>query len=167
MPLSKTNLLSSKDDLLSSKDENDILLISHVPSLCFLLWNLFILCLIIFLLNRVSLNFLDSVAIFTPFAVLNSLPSIFLLSTSLTLIRQIHQLHFLQTSLSFCQELFHWSHQKTWIFQIVTIVKQMFALKKFFINIFWFYFMRKTVYVSKKQFSIKKIFNKVAMKAAH
>ena len=33
-----------------------ILLISHVPILCFLLWILFILCLSTFLLNKVSLN---------------------------------------------------------------------------------------------------------------
>ena len=64
MILSKTNLLSTKHD-------NDILLISYVPGLCFFLWILFILCLTIFLL-------LNPVATFTPFAVLNSLLSIFL-----------------------------------------------------------------------------------------
>ena len=57
----------------------------------FLACILFILCLIIFLLKRTSLNSLNSVAIFTPLAVLDSLPSIFLLSTSLTLIQKIHQ----------------------------------------------------------------------------
>ena len=51
--------------------------ISYVPSLCFLLWILFILCLTIFSLNKTSLNFFNSVAILTPFAVLYYLPSIF------------------------------------------------------------------------------------------
>ena len=76
-----------------------IFLISYVPILCFLLWNLFILCLSIFLSNKVSLTSLNSVAIFTPFAILDSLPPI----TSLTLIQQTHQLFFLQTRLSFYQ----------------------------------------------------------------
>ena len=69
MPLFETNLLSSKTD-------NDILSISLVPTSCFLLSLRLILCLSIFLLDKVSLNSLNSVAIFTPFAVLVSLPSI-------------------------------------------------------------------------------------------
>ena len=40
-----------------------------------------------FLFKRTSLNSLNSVAIFTPLAVLDSLPSIILLSTSLTLVQ--------------------------------------------------------------------------------
>ena len=68
---------SFRTDLLSSKHDNDILSISYIPTLCFLAWILLILCLIIILLNKVSLNSLNSVAIFTPFAVLDSLPSIF------------------------------------------------------------------------------------------
>ena len=46
----------------------------------------FFLCLIIFLLKRVFLNSLNSVAMLTPLAVLDSLPFTFLMSTSLTLI---------------------------------------------------------------------------------
>ena len=59
----------SETDLLSSKHGNDILLISYVPSLCSVAWILLILWLSIFLLKKVSLNSLNSVAIFTPFAV--------------------------------------------------------------------------------------------------
>ena len=77
---------------LSSKHDNDILLISYVPSLCFLFWILLLLCLIIFLLNKVSLNSLNSVAIFTPFAVLDSLPSIFFME---------YIFHFNPTKISF------------------------------------------------------------------
>ena len=43
----------------------------------------------IFLLNKASLKLSNSVAIFTPFSVLSSLPSIFSLNTFLTLIQQI------------------------------------------------------------------------------
>ena len=50
-------------------------MISYVPRLCFLLQILFIFCLITVLLNTVSLNTLNSVAIFIPFALLDSLPS--------------------------------------------------------------------------------------------
>ena len=39
--------------------------------------NFFVLCLIIFLLNKTSLKLSNSVAIFTPFAALCSLTSIF------------------------------------------------------------------------------------------
>ena len=49
------------------------------PNLCFSLWILLILSLDIFLLNKTSLNLLNSVAILTPFAVLHSLPSIFII----------------------------------------------------------------------------------------
>ena len=52
-------MLSSWTYRLSSKTDNDILLISYVPNLCFLLWIILILCLIIFLLNKVSLNSLN------------------------------------------------------------------------------------------------------------
>ena len=71
------DVTSSKTNLLSSKTNNDTLLISHIPILCFLSWILLISCLSTFLLNNVSLNSLKSVAIFTPFAVLDYLPSIF------------------------------------------------------------------------------------------
>ena len=48
----------------------------HMFQVCVLLfWILFILCLVILLLNKVFLNSLNSVVIFTPFAVLDSLPS--------------------------------------------------------------------------------------------
>ena len=57
--------------------DKDILLISYVESLCFLAWILFILCLIIFLLNKIFLNSLNSIAIFTPVVIQYSLPSIF------------------------------------------------------------------------------------------
>ena len=50
-------------------------MISYVPRLCFLLQILFIFCLITVLLNTVSLNALNSVAIFIHFALLDSLPS--------------------------------------------------------------------------------------------
>ena len=43
---------SFETNILSSKYDNDILLISYVPISCFLLWILFILCLIIFLLTK-------------------------------------------------------------------------------------------------------------------
>ena len=43
---------SFETNILSSKHDNDILLISYVPISCFLLWILFILCLIIFLLTK-------------------------------------------------------------------------------------------------------------------
>ena len=56
MKIRKQMIPSFKTNLLSSKHDNDILLILYVPSLCFLLWILFILCLITFLLNKVSLN---------------------------------------------------------------------------------------------------------------
>ena len=70
MPSSKTNLLSSKLD-------SDISLTSYVPILCFFALKSSIFCLTTFLLNKVPLNSLNSVAIFTPFAVLDSLPSMF------------------------------------------------------------------------------------------
>ena len=57
--------------------DKDILLISYVESFCFLAWILFILCLIIFLLNKIFLNSLNSIAIFTPVVIQDSLPSIF------------------------------------------------------------------------------------------
>ena len=56
MKTRKQMIPSFKTNLLSSKHDNDILLILYVPSLCFLLWILLILCLITFLLNKVSLN---------------------------------------------------------------------------------------------------------------
>ena len=59
------------------KTHHDILLTFYVPIFCFLPWVLLILCLIIFLLNKVSLNSLNSVAIFTTFSVSHSLPSVF------------------------------------------------------------------------------------------
>ena len=91
---------SSKTNLLSSKHDNDILLISYVPILHFLLWILFILCLSTFLLNKVSFNSLNSVSVFTPFAVLDQY---FSWNSSLTLIQQIHHLFFPQKCLSFYQ----------------------------------------------------------------
>ena len=42
---------SSKTNLLSSKHDNDILVISYFPILCFLLWILLILCFVICLFN--------------------------------------------------------------------------------------------------------------------
>ena len=60
-----------------------ILLTSYVSNLCFLLWIFFILYLIIFSLNKTSLNLSNSAAILTPFAILHSLPSIF-----------FHRMHF-------------------------------------------------------------------------
>ena len=44
--------------------------------------------------------------------------------------------------------------KKFWILWIVTKVEEIFVLKKFFINVMWFYFISKTVCVSKRQFSI-------------
>ena len=62
---------------LSSKHDNDVFFIWYVPNLCFFPWILLILCLSIFLLHKVSLSSLNSVVIFIPFAVQDSLPSIF------------------------------------------------------------------------------------------
>ena len=76
---------SFKINLLSSKHDKDILLISYLPSLWFLVWFLLILCLIIFLLNKMFLNFLNSVSTLTPDA----------WNASLNLIQQTHQLFFL------------------------------------------------------------------------
>ena len=59
----------------------------------------------IFLMNRVSLNSLNSILIFAPFVVLDSLSSIFLWDISLTLIQQSDQLFFLQTGL-YCTNTF-------------------------------------------------------------
>ena len=50
-------------------------MISYVPRLCFLLQILFSFCLITVLLNTISLNALNSVGIFIPFALIDSLPS--------------------------------------------------------------------------------------------
>ena len=75
MKISKHRIPSFKTNLLSLKHDNDILLISYVPSLCFFALNSFYFMSDYFLLNKVSLNSLNSVAIFTPLAVLDSLPS--------------------------------------------------------------------------------------------
>ena len=87
----------------------------------------------IFLLNSVSLNSLNSVAIFTPFAILDSLPSICFMEyifdcnpTDSSIIFPSDSSFILpikvKTSLI----------KRLWIFRIVTKVKQMFSLKEFY-----------------------------------
>ena len=133
------------------------------PFYVFLHWILFSLCPIIFLLNKVCLNSLNSVAIFTPFAVLDYLSAIVFTecififnSTKSTFFPFKHFFHF-------TNNFFIGRIKKNWIFKIVTEITQVFVLQKFFINIFWFYFISMTVCASKSQFSIKILFNKVAM----
>ena len=46
----------------------------HMFQVCVFFFEFFLFCVSTFLLNKVSLNSLNSVAIFTPFAVLDSLP---------------------------------------------------------------------------------------------
>ena len=138
---------------LSSKHESDFLLIFYFPRLCFLLWILLILCLSIFLLNKVSLNLLNSVAINTPFAILDSLHSIFFEEYifDFNWTKLLDYFSFWIVS-HFTNNFFISLIKKVWIFWIVTKVKQMFVLKKFFINI-WFYFISNTVSVNNNSVS--------------
>ena len=127
-------------------------MISCVLILCFLLWNLFILCLIIFSLNKVSLNSLNSVTTFTPFTVLDSLPSIVFIECIFDFNRTNSPVAFPSNTSFILPITFTGRIKKLWIFWRVTEIK-------FFINIFWFYFISKTLCVSKQQFSIKILFN--------
>ena len=101
-----------------------------------LVFPILILCLIIFLLNKTSLDSLNSVAIFTPLAVFDSLSLIFFRECIFDF-NPTNSIHLsLLTSLK--------------NFWIITKVEQIFPLKKFFIGIFWFYFISQTACISKQ-----------------
>ena len=90
IPASKTSLLSSKHD----NDMFQVYAFALNSSYCMSNY---------FLLNKVSLNSLNSVGICTLLVVLVSLPSIFLIEYILTLIQQNHYLFFFLARLSFYQ----------------------------------------------------------------
>ena len=128
---------SSKTNHLSSKHDNNILLISYVPVFCFLLYILLILCLIIFLLRKVPSYSFKTIAIFTPFAVLDSLPlfkgvqCIFDFNPTNSLIEiSLYSSFILPTTISF------WLSLKLRVLTKIANIKQMFVFKIFFMNIF-------------------------------
>ena len=114
-----------------------------------------------------SIDSLNSVSILTPFVVLDYLPSSKSIEAFLILIQYTHWLLFLQTFLSFCHNSLLDRIKNLWIFWTVTYIKQMLVLKKLFVSIFWFYFINKTVCVSKQQFSINFFFFKKSCNGSH
>ena len=89
------------------------LLTSYVPFSCFLFWILLILCLVTFLFSKVFSYSFNSTAIFTPFVVLDSLPS----SESIQCNFDFHPTNLLigisLHSSSFCERPFYFDYHKT------------------------------------------------------
>ena len=89
------------------------LLTSYVPFSCFLFWILLILCLVTFLFSKVFSYSFNSTAIFTPFVVLDSLPS----SESIQCNFDFHPTNLLigisLYSSSFCEWPFYFDYHKT------------------------------------------------------
>ena len=133
-----------------SKNDNDILLISYVLVLCFLPWILLILKSNYFLVVQSVLEFIEL-----------SCNIHFFRRVRLFTINIFHGIHLWLLSNKLINYfsfwlVFHFTNnffisliKKLWIAWIVTEIKEMFVLKKFFINLFWFYFISKTVCVSK------------------
>ena len=82
MKKASVRIPSSKTNLLSSKTDNDILLISYVPILCFFALSSSYFRSDYVFIEQSVFEFINSVVILTLFAVLDSLPSIFFMECS-------------------------------------------------------------------------------------